>query len=92
MTNGLQTGREWICGDVFTMADIHWAVSLFRLKWLGMAFTWEGGHALNQTERPHATGYADRLFNRQSFRDAVIYWPGNPPSEFVARVLRPGRR
>lgn len=80
----LSDGRDWVCGDVFTMADIHWAVSLFRLKWLGMAFTWQGDHALNETEHPHARAYADRLFQRQSFRDAVIYWPGNPPSEFVA--------
>lgn len=80
----LSDGREWVCGDVYTMADIQWAVSLFRLKWLGMGFAWEGGHALNDIERSHVAAYAKRLFERPSFQDAVIYWPGNPPSEFVA--------
>lgn len=80
----LTDGREWICGDAYTMADIQWAVSLFRLKWLGMGFAWEGGHALGDIERPMVAAYAHRLFERPSFRDAVIHWPGNPPSEFVS--------
>ncbi len=80
----LQDNRDWICGDAYTMADIQWAVSLFRLKWLGMGFAWQGGHKLNDIERPHVAAYALRLFDRPSFREAVIHWPGNPPSEFVA--------
>ena len=79
----LADGRTWVCGEDYTMADIQWSVSLFRLKWLGMGFAWEGGHKLNRDLREHVGAYADRLFARQSFRDAVIYWPGNPPSEFV---------
>ncbi len=75
--------RAWVCGDVFTMADIHWAVSLFRLQWLGMGFAWTGRHALNDIERPRVAAYARRLFTRPSFQEAVIHWPGNPPSEFV---------
>lgn len=79
----LSDGRTWISGDAFTMADIQWAVSLFRLKWLGMAFAWAGDHPLNDRHHRHVASYAKRLFDRPSFRDAVIYWPGNPPSEYV---------
>lgn len=79
----LSDDRAWVCGDAFTMADIHWAVSLFRLQWLGMDFAWKGGHALNDIERPKVAAYARRLFKRPSFHDAVIHWPGNPPSEYV---------
>ncbi len=85
----LQDGRTWICGESFTMADIQWAVSLFRLKWLGLGFAWAGGHALNRTELPHVGRYAKRLFERPSFQRAVIHWPGNPPSEFVAEYYQP---
>lgn len=79
----LSDGRDWVCGDAFTMADIQWAVSLWRLKWLGMAFSWTGDHALNDQEHPNVAAYADKLFKRPSFLEAVIDWPGNPPSEFV---------
>ena len=79
----LADGRTWVCGDDFTMADIQWAVSLFRLKWLGMEFTWAGEHTLNKTRRPAVDAYAGRLFARPSFGEAVIHWPGNPPSEYV---------
>ncbi len=79
----LADDRTWICGEDFTAADILWAVSLFRLKWLGMGFAWEGGHALNDEKHDRVDGYAKRLFDRPSFREAVIHWPGNPPSEFV---------
>ncbi len=79
----LSDGRAWVCGDAFTMADIQWAVSLFRLKWLGMAFSWTGDHPLNNNQHSNVAAYAGRLFDRPSFRDAVIHWPGNPPSEYV---------
>ena len=80
----LADGRDFVCGETYTMADIHWAVSLFRLQWLGMAFCWTGSSALNRAERPRVAAYAKRLFARESFRQAVIHWPGNPPSEYVA--------
>ena len=83
LDNRLADGREWICADTFTLADIHWSVSLFRLKWLGMEFAWAGGHPLNKMERLNVASYASRLFSREAFREAVIHWPGNPPSEFV---------
>ncbi len=80
----LEDGRQWVCGEQFTLADVFWAVSLFRLKWLGMDFCWKGGHRLNDAPRSNVERYAERLFERESFRTAVIEWPTNPPSEFVS--------
>ena len=80
----LSDGRTWICGSTFTLADVFWAVSLFRLKWLGMAFAWRGGHELNSAEQPAAAAYGSRLFDRPAFGTAVIDWPGMPRSEYVA--------
>ena len=80
----LSDGRGWICGSTFTLADVFWAVSLFRLKWLGMAFAWRGQHVLNSTERPSVAAYGSRLFDRPAFRAAAIDWPDMPRSEFVA--------
>ena len=80
----LGDGRNWICGDRFTLADVMWGVSLFRLKWLGMAFVWDGGHQLNETVRPETASYGSRLFDRSAFRKAVIDWPGVPQSEYVS--------
>ncbi len=84
----LDDGRNWVCGDQFTMADVMWAVSLFRMQWIGIAFCWTGGHALNQTARPNVAAYARRLFARPSFQSAVIHWPGIPKSEYVAEFYR----
>ena len=79
----LGDGREWVCGDRYTLADVVWAVSLFRMKWLGMAFLWNGGSHLNNVERPRVAAYGRRLFDRPAFRAAAIDWPGVPRSEFV---------
>lgn len=80
----LSDGRTWICGEAFTLADILWAVSLFRMQWIGMAFCWMGNHRLNLIMRTHASAYATRLFSRPSFREAVIDWPGMPRTEYVS--------
>ncbi len=80
----LKDGRDWICGDKFTLADVMWGVSLFRLKWLGMAFVWDGGHPLNSEKQSMAAAYGERLFERAAFRKAAIDWPGVPQSEYVA--------
>ena len=79
----LQDGREWICGATLTMADVFWAVSLFRLKWIGLSFAWEGGHRLHETPNPRVQAYGRRLFERPTFREAVIDWPLTPRTEFV---------
>lgn len=74
---------DYACGAELTMADLFWAVALFRLQWLGMAFAWEGGHPLNARPRPRVAAYAQRLFERPQFRQAVIDWPRTPRTEFV---------
>ena len=84
LENRLSGGRTWICGDHFTLADVFWAVSLFRLKWLGMAFAWQGKHALNTRERSLVDAYGSRLFDRPAFHAATIGWPGMSRSEYVA--------
>ena len=85
----LSDGRSWICGESFTLADILWAVSLFRMQWIGMAFCWMGNHRLNLIMRTHASAYAVRLFSRPSFREAVIDWPGMPRTEYVSGFYDP---
>lgn len=80
----LADGRTWVCGDAFTLADVVWSVSLFRLKWIGAAFAWEGGHALNGEARAHVADYVARAIARPAFVSAAIRWPGMPESEFVA--------
>jgi 2,5-dichlorohydroquinone reductive dechlorinase len=84
----LLAGGPWICGDRFSLADVIWAVSLFRLQWLGMAFCWEGNHPLNDTAHPAVLRYGEALFDRQSFRDAVIGWPGIPQTEYVDKYYQ----
>ena len=78
----LEPGGDWLVGDRFTMADLVWAVSLYRLNWLGMGFLWEGGHPLGR-QRPRVAAYAQRLFARPSLRESVVDWPGHPTTEFV---------
>ncbi|NKB50766.1 MAG: glutathione S-transferase family protein [Rhizobiaceae bacterium] len=80
----LADNREWICGDRFTLADVIWAVSLFRLKWLGMSFLWDGGHQLNAKPQPGVASYAARLCERPAFRTAAIDWPGIARSDHVS--------
>ena len=83
-------GREWVCGDRFTLADVFWAVSLFRMKWLGMSFAWEGGHRLNAESRTAVGCYGARLFEGAAFRAAAIDWPGISRSENVCEHYKSG--
>ena len=83
----LEDGRTWVCGGDYTLADVFWSVSLFRLAWLGMGFAWEGGHPLQPAVRGRVQAYADRVFRRPRFREAVVAWPLTPTSPFVARYL-----
>ena len=61
---------QWAMGDSYTMADIMWTVSLYRVKWLGLGHFWEGSE-----DYPRATAYMERAFQRPSFRAGVIDWP-----------------
>lgn len=64
-------GERWVLGDAYTLADVMWTNSLYRLKWLGMGGFWEWS-----SRRPRVEKYAERAFERPSFRRAVINWPG----------------
>ena len=72
-------GRTWVAGDAFTLADIFWGVSLFRLLYLGYGWIW--------TDLPNVTAYADRAFQRPSMVSGAIQWPGHPPGETIARYV-----
>ncbi|MGI9395574.1 MAG: glutathione S-transferase family protein [Boseongicola sp.] len=88
LNSRLADGRTWICGNTFTLADVFWAVSLFRLKWLGMDFAWFGQHELNSNESPFVAAYGSRCFKRPAFRSAAIDWPGMPRSEYASDHYR----
>lgn len=86
----LADGRPYVAGDVYTLADVVWSISLFRLAWLGMAFCWEGGHDYNATPRPHVAAYTARVFDRATFREAAVDWPLAPHSEHVSAYYAAG--
>lgn len=67
-------GGPWAMGQDYTMADIMWSVSLFRLKWIGLGRLWEEG-----TDAPKVADYVLRAFARPSFQNAVINWPRSTP-------------
>lgn len=77
---------DWVCGDQFTMADIMWALSLYRMKWLGFEPLWSG-----RAKRPRLNAYLDRAFARPSVRSGCIEWPGaHAPSPHTAEHSGPG--
>jgi 2,5-dichlorohydroquinone reductive dechlorinase len=75
------TGQTWLFGSRFTLADVFWAVSLFRMSWLGLGYLFHGT-AVGQA-RPRVAAYHRALMARPSFRRAVIDWPRHPPSEHL---------
>src|SRR3546814_5694038 len=78
---GASTG-PWLFGDRFTLADLFWAVSLYRFLWLGYSGFWKDGAG-----KPRVEAYSNRLFARPSVKDAIIQWPGHPPGENVIHLL-----
>jgi 2,5-dichlorohydroquinone reductive dechlorinase len=74
------TGGEWLIGDRFTLADVFWAVSLFRMQWLGLGYIWR---AADRTVLPRLDAYTRRLFVRPSVQRALIHWPRTPQSPHV---------
>ncbi len=74
------TGGEWLFGDRFTLADVFWGVSLFRMKWLGLGYIWAKD---DDVPLPRVEAYSRRLFARPSIDRTTIHWPGLPPSEHV---------
>jgi 2,5-dichlorohydroquinone reductive dechlorinase len=74
------TGGEWLIGDRFTLADVFWAVSLFRMQWLGLGYLWR---AADRIVLPRLDAYTRALFVRPSVQRALIHWPRTPPSPHV---------
>lgn len=72
-------GTDWVAGDRFTLADIFWGVSLFRLMFLGYDWIWE--------DLPAVSAYAQRCYARPSLINGAIRWPGHPPSDKIAAYL-----
>ena len=65
-----QHGKSWACGEKFTIADILWGVSLFRMKWIGV------GHLFSEHSTcPLVHEYSEQLFARDAFRRSVMLWP-----------------
>lgn len=79
------SGGTWLLGDRFTLADIFWAVSLFRIQWLGLGYLWKSE---DRVVLPRVDEYTKRVFLRPSFQRAVVQWPRNPPSPHVMEYYR----
>ncbi|MGH8597105.1 MAG: glutathione S-transferase family protein [Gammaproteobacteria bacterium] len=62
----------WVCGPDFTLADVFWGVSLYRLHWLGLASLW--------SKLPRVAAYTQALYQRPSLRAAVLQWPSPMPA------------
>ena len=62
---------DWVMGDAYTMADILWTTSIYRMKWLGLAGAWEGNDV-----RPRVNQYVAKAFGRPGFCSGVTEWPG----------------
>lgn len=74
-----QHDAPWVCGEAYSMADILWTCSLWRMQWLGFGYLWRGVSGRERLE-----GYLDRAFQRPSFRSAVVDWAGaHGPSDHV---------
>jgi len=76
----------WLYDDRFTLADLFWTISLFRLDWLGMDYLWSGqSNRKFANKLPRLQNYLNNLYERQSFQQAVVQWVlPNFPSENVA--------
>ncbi len=74
---------EFVCGTDFTLADAMWAISLYRIQWLGHAHLW--------ANHPRVRDYAYRMFQRPAFRKAIIEWPypmpGSPHTTDVDQMV-----
>ena len=68
----IKHAAPWVCGSAFTLADVFWGVSLYRLHWLGLAALW--------SRLPRVESYARQLYQRPSLRVAVIEWPSPMPA------------
>ncbi|MEQ2177868.1 hypothetical protein GOODEAATRI_008115, partial [Goodea atripinnis] len=59
---------SWLCGDFFSIADVSLAVTLHRLKFLGLSRRyWGNGRRVN------VETYYERVVERQAFRRVLGY-------------------
>ncbi|XP_062336251.1 ganglioside-induced differentiation-associated protein 1 [Osmerus eperlanus] len=56
-------GQAWLCGDFFSMADVSLAVTLHRLKFLGLSRRYWGNG-----KRVNVETYYERVLDRPAFR------------------------
>ena len=76
----LSHSADWVCGNEYTIADIMWTCSMWRLQWLGFGGLWGPESGRNRLQE-----YLDRALQRPAFRGAVVNWPGaHAPSPHVA--------
>ena len=69
----------WICGSDYTLADLLWGISLYRMHWLGLANLWK--------DLPRIGDYAQDAYRRSSVWKDVICWPSPmPPSPHTADI------
>ncbi|MEM6896098.1 MAG: glutathione S-transferase family protein [Pseudomonadota bacterium] len=81
-----QSGGPWIFGDRFTMADIQWTISVYRLKWLGNGEWWEAGSG-----RERVADYYARASERPAFKQAVVDWKyAYSPSPYIEKWASSG--
>lgn len=75
----------WIFGDRYTMADLLWTISLYRLTWLGFAKWWGA-----DTDNDRVPDYYARAVRRPAFRSAVADWKyAHGPSPHVEELSHP---
>ena len=75
----------WALGQEFTLADVVWTCSLFRLKWLGLGDTFEGNSETRRVEQ-----YTQRAFERAAFQQGVVAWPSAyGPCEYIPEYAGP---
>ncbi|MEM9624334.1 MAG: glutathione S-transferase family protein, partial [Pseudomonadota bacterium] len=73
----VRSNGPWVMGEAYTLADIIWSVSLYRMQWLGMGAAWSG-------KFPKIEAYVTQAFQRPAFRAGVIEWPASyGPSRHV---------
>uniref|UniRef100_A0A7S3NKS1 GST N-terminal domain-containing protein n=1 Tax=Aureoumbra lagunensis TaxID=44058 RepID=A0A7S3NKS1_9STRA len=74
----------WIFGERYTMADVFWGLSLFRLHFLGCHHMWEN----DQKTWKIIDDYTHRNCTRESIAQVAARWPSHPWAKSVARWMR----
>ncbi len=73
-----QSTTDWLCSNSLSLADIFWAVSLVRLRYLGLMVLWE--------DMPLVEAYYRLVTSLQSVREEVIgaTIASMPPSMYLS--------